>query len=233
MSDETAPFTVNSAELSGIEKLVETMARLRSPTGCPWDQKQTHQSLAICLTEETAELLDTIDREDYEHMLEELGDVLLQVVFHAQLTAEAGRFTFDDVAHAINDKLLRRHPHVFGDVTVENADQSLVEWEKVKAAEKPKAGDLKEGRVFKRIPPQLPALLFAHDVAKQAFRAGEPVGDDTTMAAIHQLGETLTAESAGKALFEIASACKLADIDPESALRRYSRSVIQTIEDDS
>ena len=100
--------------MTPIEELRQTMARLRAPDGCPWDREQTHQTLARCLIDECSELLDTIDRNDIPHMREELGDVLIQVVFHAQLAAERGDFTFDDVAREINAKLVRRHPHVFG-----------------------------------------------------------------------------------------------------------------------
>ena len=112
------------------------MARLRGPDGCPWDREQTHQTLCEPLIDETAELLDTIDRNDLEHMCEELGDVLLQVVFHAQLADERGEFNFDDVARGINDKLVRRHPHVFGDIDLQDSEAVLHQWEQIKAAEK-------------------------------------------------------------------------------------------------
>ena len=103
-----------------IDELRRTMARLRAPDGCPWDREQTHQTLARCLIDECSELLDTIDRNDLPHMREELGDVLIQVVFHAQLAAERGDFNFDDVAREINEKLIRRHTHVFGAAVAED-----------------------------------------------------------------------------------------------------------------
>ena len=101
--------------MSALEDLRHTIARLRGPGGCPWDQEQTHATLVRCLIDEVSELIETIDRGDYPHMREELGDVLIQVVFHARIAAELGHFNFDDVARDINDKLVRRHPHVFGE----------------------------------------------------------------------------------------------------------------------
>ncbi|HCR37210.1 MAG TPA: MazG family protein, partial [Opitutae bacterium] len=102
--------------MNTLQSLRNTVARLRAPDGCIWDREQTHQSIRDCLVEECAELLDAIDREDYPHMREELGDMLLQVFFHAQIAEEAGRFTIEDIAKEIDDKLIRRHPHIFGDV---------------------------------------------------------------------------------------------------------------------
>ena len=111
--------------------LVRVMARLRAPDGCPWDREQTHASLARHLLEETHEVLDAIDADDPERLREELGDVLLQVAFHAQLAADEGAWDVDDVARGIVEKLIRRHPHVFGDVEVAGADEVLVNWERI------------------------------------------------------------------------------------------------------
>src|SRR5690606_8208392 len=151
--------------MSAMEELKETMARLRAPDGCPWDREQTHQSIARCLVEECAELLDTIDRMDMDHMREELGDVLLQVIFHAQMAEEAGHFSFEDVAAEINEKLVRRHPHVFGSVCLGDSDQVLKQWEEIKAQEK--ANHPAAQGLFKDLPPSLPALLYAWDFVKQ------------------------------------------------------------------
>ena len=114
------------------------MARLRDPGGCPWDQEQTHASLARCLIDETSELLETIDRADMPHMREELGDVLIQIVFHARLAEEAGLFNFEDVAHDISEKLIRRHPHVFGsdDGGIDSPDKVITQWDQIKLQEK-------------------------------------------------------------------------------------------------
>ncbi len=122
--------------MSAMEDLRRTIARLRGPGGCPWDQEQTHATLARCLIDECSELLDTIDRLDLPHMREELGDVLIQVIFHAQLAEEAGHFDLEDVAREVNEKLVRRHPHVFGPGRLETSDQVLVPWEQIKATEK-------------------------------------------------------------------------------------------------
>src|SRR5438876_7403154 len=116
--------------------LVRVMARLRGPGGCPWDLEQTHQSLARHLLEETHETLEAIDQGDPDRLREELGDVLLQVVFHAEMARQEGTFDVDDVAESITAKLIRRHPHVFGDVEVESTAEVLVNWERIKAEEK-------------------------------------------------------------------------------------------------
>lgn len=205
--------------MSAIEELKQTMARLRGPEGCPWDREQSHQSLARCLVEECAELLDTIDRLDMEHMREELGDVLLQVVFHAQMAQEAGLFTFEDVAAEINEKLRRRHPHVFGDVRLESSGEVLQQWEEIKATEKKKAHE--DRRMFKELPPSLPALLYAWDVVKQLQRNKMEDSAIPGSEEIKDLAGGLDEEKAGKMLFAIAAACRFAGIDPESALRRH------------
>lgn len=200
-----------------MEELKETMARLRAPDGCPWDREQTHQSIARCLVEECAELLDTIDRNDMAHMREELGDVLLQVVFHAQMAEEVGHFSFDDVAAEINQKLVRRHPHVFGTVRLDDSDAVLKQWDEIKAGEKKAAAD-DEG-LFKRLPPSLPALLYAWDVVKQLQKKGM-VDAIPARKEVERVAEELDEETAGEKLFALAAACRIKGIDPESALRR-------------
>lgn len=204
------------------------MARLRSPDGCPWDLEQTHQSLCEPLIDETCELLDTIDRNDLEHMREELGDVLLQVVFHARLAEEAGQFTFDDVARGIHEKLVRRHPHVFGDVDLQDSEAVLHQWEAIKAEEK-KNGPESTG-LFKRLPPSLPALMYAGKVLKQIrkqelYHESLPVEAD-----LNAMSEDLDEAEAGELLFQMVAACRQAGIDPESALRRHTSKLIREIE---
>jgi MazG family protein len=215
--------------MSAIDDLRRTMARLRAPDGCPWDREQTHQTLARHLIDECSELLDTIDRGDIPHMREELGDVLLQVVFHAQLAAERGDFDFDGVAREINDKLIRRHPHVFGDATAGNAEQVIDVWEGIKAQEKAAAGKA-ESHVFKKLPPRLPALMFAEDVAKRIEKQKLPVDGVIDAAAIARRAEDLTPEAAGRALYELAAACRARGIDPEMALRRECDRVMREVE---
>lgn len=210
--------------MSAIQELRQTVARLRSPTGCPWDREQTHQSLAQCLVEETSELLETIDKGDMPHMREELGDVLLQVIFHAQLAEECGTFDLEDVAREINDKLIRRHPHVFGDASASTSDEVLVHWEQIKAQEKQHKPATQ--RRLKELPARLPALLFAADLLKQLKKAGISAPGVNTATAPAAMDE----ERAGQLLFEIVAACRAAKIDPESALRRHAQRIIDTVE---
>lgn len=215
--------------MSAIDDLRETMARLRAPDGCPWDREQTHQTLTEPLIDETCELLDTIDRNDLEHMCEELGDVLLQVVFHAQLAAERGDFNFDDVAKGINDKLVRRHPHVFGDVDLQDSDAVLKQWEEIKASEK-KNGPQSNGK-FKHLPPRLPALMYGEDIAKQIRKNGFVHEDLPEEEGVSAMAEDLTEDEVGELLFQIVSACDRSGIDAESALRKFSSKLAREIEE--
>lgn len=213
-----------------IDELRQTMARLRAPDGCPWDREQTHQTLARCLIDECSELLDAIDRNDIPHMREELGDVLIQVVFHAQLAAERGDFDFDDVAREINEKLVRRHPHVFGGHgKLDTAGEVIAKWEQIKATEK-KNGPVNKG-VFKELPPRLPALLFAEAVVKQIEKQGLPADGAFDAAEIERMASGLTESTAGRRLFELAAACRRAGVDPEAALRRECDRVMRHVED--
>lgn len=207
---------------------MKTMARLRAPDGCPWDQEQTHQTLCEPLIDETAELLDTIDRNDLEHMREELGDVLLQVVFHAQIASEGGHFNFDDVARGIHEKLVRRHPHVFGDADLKDTDAVLRQWEAIKAAEK-KNGPQEEG-LFKRLPPSLPALMYAGKAFKEMRKKGYYHPEAPLEADLEAMTEDLDEDEAGQLLFQMAAACRHAGIDPEAALRRTTSRMIREIE---
>lgn len=210
--------------------LHRTVARLRAPDGCPWDREQTHRTLATCLVDECAELLETLDNGDREHMKEELGDVLCQVVMHAQLAEEDGVFDLADVAAAINDKLVRRHPHVFGDAESRarfaDSEAVLKQWEQIKAEEKPERRE----RFFKPLPPRLPALLFAYDIVKQLDKRKVPLPETVDAPATCQAGEGLTEASAGQKLFALATACRRQGIDPESALRRYAARIMDTVE---
>lgn len=118
------------------DEFVETIATLRGENGCPWDIKQTHESLKECLLEESGEVIEAIDKKDDENLCEELGDLLLQVVMHAQIAAEEGRFTMEDVVRGVNEKMIRRHPHVFGDAKVDSVEDGLKLWEQIKQQEK-------------------------------------------------------------------------------------------------
>ena len=215
--------------MSAIEDLCQTVARLRAPDGCPWDRAQTHATLTRCLIDECSELLDTIDRMDLPHMREELGDVLIQVVFHAQLAAERGDFDFEAVAREINDKLIRRHPHVFGANKVETPAQVIEVWEKVKAQEKAAAGKT-PSKVFKELPPRLPALMFAEDVWKQIEKKQLPADTVVDVAQIQALGRHLDEPTLGRILFEITAAARAKGLDPEGALRKETDRVIRDVE---
>ena len=152
-----------------IERLLEVMRRLRGPDGCPWDREQTIESLKSNLIEETYEVVDAMDSGDRSELKEELGDLLLQVVFQAQIADEEGAFSFDDVAGAIAGKLVRRHPHVFGDAQADTPDEVIRNWEKIKKTEK--GGDTPRSLVD-GIPRHLPALSKAHLVQKRVAKVG-------------------------------------------------------------
>src|SRR2546426_2367013 len=156
---------------SAINDLLKVMGRLRSPTGCPWDREQDHRSLRFHAVEEVYELMDAIEAGDDHEMLEELGDLLLQIVFHCQLAKERGAFDFDRVARHITDKLLRRHPHVFGDVKVKDVDQVWANWEKIKQSETQGTRHARTS-ALDGIPKHLPALLRVEKLIKKARKAG-------------------------------------------------------------
>ena len=216
--------------MSAIEDLIKTVAALRDPnTGCPWDIEQDHQSIAECLVDECCELLQTIDRLDLDHMQEELGDVLLQVVMHAQMAHEAGHFDFESVCHVVNEKLIRRHPHVFGEDSLNTSEAVLTQWDQIKSAER-KRGPAQSG-IFKDLPRQLPALMFAKDVYKQIQKLALPAEAVIDQTAIKMLSDTLDEATLGKQLFEIAAACRAKGIDPESALRCYTQKLVDSLEE--
>ncbi len=229
------------------DKVVAIMARLRAPGGCPWDRKQTHESLKPYLIEETYEALDTIDRRDFPKLKEELGDVLLQVLFHSQIGTEAGTFTMDDVLQELGDKLVRRHPHVFGDTASGtpglNSDQVVHRWEDIKRAERKNAG--KPDSVLQDIPQALPALLRAYQTQVRAARVGfdwpdspqglaEVIGKVeeeieelrsavTNAAASSQPPSEPTADMAaelGDLLFSLVNLARHIKVNPEESLRQ-------------
>jgi tetrapyrrole methylase family protein/MazG family protein len=154
--------------------LIDLMAALRAPDGCPWDRKQTHESLKPYLLEETYEVLEVLNRQDRTKLPEELGDVLLQVLFHSQIASEAGNFTIEDVLEQLADKLIRRHPHVFengaADLTPTNADQVLARWEEIKRTERQASG--RPDSALDGVPQTLPALLRAYQLQARASRVG-------------------------------------------------------------
>ena len=161
-----------------LQHLVQTIWRLRQPDGCPWDREQTHRSIGKNMIEEAYEALDCIEADDATHLREELGDVLMQVVLHAQIAADAGEFTLADVARDIDAKLIRRHPHVFGDVDADSSDEVLKIWDEVKLAERAAkdkavaAGEAAPEGLLDGVPTHLPALMQAQKVSRKAAAVG-------------------------------------------------------------
>lgn len=218
--------------MTEIQRLMDIMRTLRSEEGCPWDRKQTLESLRRYAVEEVYEVLDAIDRGEVDDHREELGDLLLQVVFQAQLREEEGAFGFEDVARAISDKLVRRHPHVFGDVDVDNADDVVRNWEAIKATEKTPTPD---ASLLDRVPAHLPALLKAHDYQKQAAKGGfdwPAPGEvlDKVEEEARELREALAAgdrdharEELGDLLFVLANLARHIDTDAEQILQDANR----------
>ena len=213
--------------MPGIDLLLETTARLRAPDGCPWDREQTHRTICDCLVEEVAELVQAIDRNDDANLREELGDLLFHVAMHAQMAAEAGKFTFDDVAREVNEKMVRRHPHVFGDgAKLGTADAVVTQWEQIKLKEK----GAQKPAVFKDLPPSLNAILTAREVWKQIRKKQLNAGATVDVAKVDGLSAGLTEAEAGRKLFELIAACRDAGIDPDSALRRQTAQVVAEAE---
>jgi len=180
---------------SAIRDLLQVMAHLRSPQGCPWDREQTHLTLRFHAVEEVYELMDAIEAGDDEEMLEELGDLLLQVVFHCQLAAERRAFDFDAVARTMTEKLLRRHPHVFGDSQAKTVDQVWAQWDQIKKVEKQ---GTKQERIsaLDGIPKHLPALLRAEKLIKKARKAKLLPADRPKKLSAKELQQQLFALSA-------------------------------------
>ena len=205
--------------------LVRVMQRLRGPGGCPWDAEQTHRSLGRHLLEEAHEALEAIDAGDPQRLREELGDVLLQVVFHAEMARQDGEYDVDDVAETITTKLVQRHPHVFGDVLVDSAAEVLVNWERIKQQEKG------EHPLDEEIPVTLPALARAAKVQRRAAGYGfDWRSKEAALAKVHEeLAELEEApperaeDELGDLLFAVASAARRLDVDPETALRAATR----------
>ena len=213
--------------MPGIDLLLATTARLRAPDGCPWDREQTHRTICDCLVEEVAELLQAIDRADDANLREELGDLLFHVVMHAQMAAEAGKFTFDDVAREVNDKMVRRHPHVFGEgAKLGSADAVVTQWEQIKQKEKGAA----RPSVFKELPVSLNALLTAREVWKQVRKKQLDAGATVDVPAVDAQAKGLDEAEAGRRLFELVAACRDVGIDPDSALRRKTAEVVAAAE---
>jgi MazG family protein len=224
------------------ERLVEIMATLRGPDGCPWDKQQDFNTLKPMLVEEVYEVLEAIENNDFEGLAEELGDLLLHVVFHAHLGKEAGRFDINAVIDQISDKLIRRHPHVFGQESASTAEEVIKNWEAIKAQEKaqklknrtPEQRSLLEG-----IPSKLPAFHEAHQISSRAARAGFDWPDvegifEKLQEEVRELREVIAEDNdhgrrerledeVGDMLFVIVNIARYLKIDSESALKRANR----------
>lgn len=215
-----------------MDRLVQVMERLRGPGGCPWDAAQDHRSMIKGLIEEVYELSEAVDNDDPEEMIEELGDVLLHVVFHSIIAKEEEAFTLGDVANFLADKLVYRHPHVFGDKQVRDADEVVANWEKLKQKEN---GKQKRESLLSGIPAALPALLYALKMQSAAGRAGfdwdsargvvEKIKEE-----VEELEAALSKDAAsdiedeiGDMIFTMVNLARKLNIDPEAALRRTNR----------
>ena len=193
----------------------DIIEKLRAPGGCPWDREQTHKSLATCLLEEAYEANDAIDEGDPMKIADELGDVLLQVVMHAQIGKEEGTFTIDDVTDAVSRKMIERHPHVFGDANVKNSEEVLDNWEKIKKAQR---GQKTVYEAMESVTKSLPSLSRATKVIGKAYKAN-----------LYNLEEipTATKEEIGEKLFEICTLCYKNGIDPEAELALFTKKFIK------
>jgi tetrapyrrole methylase family protein/MazG family protein/ATP diphosphatase len=224
------PETAPPESGAPIDRLLAIMARLRDPvTGCPWDQEQTFATIAPYTVEEAYEVADAIERGDLADLKDELGDLLLQVVFHSRIAEEAGAFAFDDVARAINDKMIRRHPHVFGDSAYASLADQKAGWETLKAEERGRKGRAQS--LLDDVPVGLPALTRAVKLSKRAARVGFVWPSVTeVMAKLHEEVAELEAELAagdvekarqemGDVLFVVANLARTLDVDPEDSLR--------------
>lgn len=227
------------APLAGDEfaAFVDTIAALRAPGGCPWDREQTHESIARNMIEEAYEAVDAIEQHDAAHLREELGDVLLQVVLQSQISADAGEFTVADVCHDVNEKMIRRHPHVFGEEAAASADEVLSIWDNVKLAEK-SASDAQEEApkgLLDAVPVSFPALLQAYKISRKAVAVGfewETVEEvwakvEEEIAEFKQACQNGTAEEKelefGDVLFSLVNVARKEGIDAETALRASCR----------
>ena len=222
--------------MSSIDQLIQIVARLRAPDGCPWDREQTHASLRGSLLEEAHEVVEAIEENDDPHLREELGDLLLQVVMHSQFASETGRFTFEEVAAEIGEKLIRRHPHVFGDADASDSQAVLKRWEEIKRAEKGEQGAT-PASALDHVSSAMPSLMHAEKIGKRAARVG--FDWDNAEQVIDKIREELAEveqalaeephrveEEIGDLLFAITNLARKVKVEPEVALRRATRKFI-------
>jgi len=211
-----------------IKPLTDVMETLLGENGCPWDKEQTHTSLRKNLLEETHEVIEAIDSADMPHLKEELGDLLLQIVFHSQLAYQEGAFNLNDVVETITAKMIRRHPHIFGDVQAADAETVLTNWEAIKKQEK--AGQPESSSIMSKLPPTLPALLKAEKVQQKAHRVGfdwdnaegpkQKIREELAEVDAALAGDGDVEEEIGDLLFSAVNLARFAKVDPEQALNR-------------
>ena len=229
-----------SMTLPHTQHLLEIMAKLRDPNGgCPWDLEQNFASIAPYTIEEAYEVADAIEKNDMNHLREELGDLLFQVVFHSQMAKDAGLFTFEDVAEIIAEKMLRRHPHVFGDQDIPTADAQIANWEEVKAAERAAKGAKDDDSILADVPNALPANMRAQKLQKRAARVGFDWPDISgviakcreeldELEAAHKSGNRNDiAEEMGDALFAMVNLSRFMKVDAEEALRAANKKFVR------
>jgi len=216
-------------EKYGIEDLLEIMTLLRSPNGCPWDRTQDHYSIREDMIEEAYEVIEAINNNDTENLREELGDVLLQVVFHSEMEREKGSFDFDDVCHDVCDKLVIRHPHVFADVSAETPEEVLKNWEEIKAQTK---GRKKTSDSMSSVPRHLPALMRARKIQKKAAEVGfdwpdsegafDKIAEETDelREAFRSGDPQAVSDELGDLLFSVVNVARFVGAKPEEALSR-------------
>ncbi len=219
------------------EKLLELMETLRGPDGCPWDLEQTHETLKPMLVEEAFEVLEALDRSDPDQLCEELGDLLFQVVFHSQIASERGEFDALQVCRRLHEKMVGRHPHVFGDQSFKDSQELLRNWERLKELEKQASGRAVNSResLLDGIPPKLPALYRANQMTSKAARVGfdwptlEGIIDklleevDELKQARFEESDPQIKEELGDILFTVVNLCRRLQVDPETALNRANQ----------
>ena len=215
------------SELGKFETLVEIIARLRAPDGCPWDRKQTHRSLREYVLEEAYEVLQALDEEDMDKLSGELGDLLLEIVLQVQIAAENEEFTLEDVLTKINTKLIQRHPHIFGNVKAETAEEVSHNWEQIKKAER---GE--NASVLSSVPGQMPSLAYSQEIQRRVAGVGFDWESDDGVVdklaeEVREFKETTTPEQReeefGDILFTLANIARRRDVDLENALRQANR----------
>jgi tetrapyrrole methylase family protein / MazG family protein len=222
---------VSEKSLQEFASLADIISRLRGPAGCPWDKKQTHLSLREFLVQESYEVLEALDEGDAEKLCQELGDLLLQIMLHAEIASEKGEFKLEDVLSQINQKLVRRHPHIFGNVKVTNTEEVVQNWEEIKKKERKP-----ETSILESVPRQMPSLAYSQEIQSRAARTG--FDWENIEGVIEKLGEEVRefkearnqeekTEEFGDLFFTLVNIARRMGIEPEAALRQSNRKFYQ------